>query len=116
MIRRLDLRGRLASGETLDYRAEIPRAGFDVAAALESSARSATACTSAARRRCSSNAGSFDGVELSGVRVPAAAADGRAATAGPDVRAALDESIAAAPVREASAAATRSPRSFPAAR
>ena len=35
MLRVIDLRGRLASGERLDYTAVVPRAAFDVAAALE---------------------------------------------------------------------------------
>lgn len=34
MLRTLDLRGRLAAGENLDYRRVVPRAPFDIAAAM----------------------------------------------------------------------------------
>jgi histidinol dehydrogenase len=34
-MRRIDLRGRLARGESLDYRTLVPRADFDVEAALD---------------------------------------------------------------------------------
>lgn len=36
MLAVIDLRGRLAAGEQLDYVALVPRADFDVAAAVES--------------------------------------------------------------------------------
>ncbi len=36
MLRVIDLRGRLAAGESVDYAAVVPRADFDVAAAVES--------------------------------------------------------------------------------
>ena len=93
MIRRIDLRGLLARGEAPDYRALVPRAPQDVESALavvrpicdDVRARGVAALRDYAAR--------FDGVELTDLRVPAAALDDALTALDPRVRAALTESI-----------------------
>lgn len=93
MIRRIDLRGRLAAGENLDYRTLVPRAPVDVEAALDAVRpichdvrhRGLAAVKELTLR--------FDGVELADVRVPQDAIETALATLDPRVRAALEESI-----------------------
>lgn len=93
MIRSIDLRGRLAAGESLDYRVLVPRAPIDVEAALDAVRpicedvrhRGLAAVKELTRR--------FDGVELDEVRVPQAALTDALTTLDPRVRAALEESI-----------------------
>ncbi len=96
MIRRIDLRGRLATGQPPDYRALVPRAPLDVESAVEAVApicadvrdRGVDALRDLARR--------FDGVEQTDIRVPSAELARALDDLDPDVRAALDESIARA--------------------
>ncbi|SED80019.1 histidinol dehydrogenase [Jiangella alba] len=93
MIRRIDLRGRLAAGERLDYRTLVPRAPIDVEAALEAVRpicedvrhRGADAVRELTLR--------FDGVEPPRLRVPQQAIDDALAGLDGRVRAALEESI-----------------------
>ena len=89
MLRRIDLRGR----PDADLTAELPRAELDVAAAVELVRpvvegvrdRGAEAVREATAR--------FDGVQLTDLRVPAAALQQALADLDPDVRAALEEAI-----------------------
>ncbi|MGA8211559.1 MAG: histidinol dehydrogenase [Nocardioidaceae bacterium] len=89
MIRRIDVRGRVAP----DYRAVVPRAAFDVEAALDVVRpicddvrhRGTAAVVEYSRR--------FDGVEQSDIAVPVAATTAALAGLDPSVRAGLEESI-----------------------
>lgn len=90
MIRRIDLR---RASEPVDYRAAVPRAGFDVEAATHQvrpivddvRIRGLEAVLELTER--------FDGVRLSDIRVPASAARDALAALDPAVRAGLEESI-----------------------
>ncbi|MFE0174859.1 histidinol dehydrogenase [Streptomyces sp. NPDC059002] len=95
MISRIDLRGdaltEFPSGAAL--RALLPRADFDVAAALE---KVRPICEDVHHRGDAAlieYAEKFDGVRLDQVRVPAAALTDALAGLDPEVRAALEESI-----------------------
>ncbi|MEV0319617.1 histidinol dehydrogenase [Streptomyces sp. NPDC050658] len=92
MISRIDLRGdALPEGPAL--RALLPRADFDVAAALE---KVRPICEDVHHRGDAAlieYAAKFDGVQLTQVRVPAAALAEALEGLDPDVRAALEESI-----------------------
>ncbi|PZF84381.1 histidinol dehydrogenase [Jiangella anatolica] len=93
MIRRIDLRGRLAAGERLDYRMLVPRAPIDVEAALEAVR---PICEDVRHRGLDAVREltlRFDGVEPAEVRVPQAALDDALGALDPRVRAALEESI-----------------------
>ncbi|HET9655589.1 MAG TPA: histidinol dehydrogenase [Kineosporiaceae bacterium] len=91
MIRRLDLRGQTLRARAL--RGVVPRAGLDVAHAVEKVRpicddvrdRGVAALVELTER--------FDGVRLSSVRVPAQALQAALAALDPKVRAALEESI-----------------------
>ena len=93
MLRVIDLRGRAAAGEQLDYAAVVPRAAFDVAAAVEVvrpicddvAARGVAALAEYSER--------FDHVVPEHFRVPALALESAVATLDRDVRAAFEESI-----------------------
>ncbi|WP_306321246.1 MULTISPECIES: histidinol dehydrogenase [unclassified Streptomyces] len=92
MISRIDLRGAaLPEGQAL--RSLLPRADFDVAAALE---KVRPICEDVHHRGDAAlieYGKKFDGVELESVRVPAEALDKALADLEPAVRAALEESI-----------------------
>ncbi|TDD69662.1 histidinol dehydrogenase [Jiangella aurantiaca] len=93
MIRRIDLRGRLAAGESLDYRTLVPRAPIDVEAALDAVR---PICEDVRHRGLAAVrelTARFDGVELQDVRVPQEALDDALAGLDPRVKAALEESI-----------------------
>jgi histidinol dehydrogenase len=96
MMRRIDLRGRLAAGDDLDYRALVPRASVDVDSALDD----VRAICDDVRRRgpaaVREYTARFDGVETADVRVHPAAVSEALAGLDPAVRAALEESIARA--------------------
>ncbi|MGZ4468431.1 MAG: histidinol dehydrogenase [Nocardioidaceae bacterium] len=89
MIRRIDLRGQRAA----DYRAAVPRADFDVEAALDVVRpicedvrhRGVAAITELSAR--------FDNVEQTDIVVPPSALTDALASLDPDVRAGLEESI-----------------------
>jgi len=93
VLRVIDLRGREAAGERLDYAAAVPRASFDVAAAVDVvrpicdgvADRGAAALREYSER--------FDHVVPDDFRVPAEALSAAVATLAPDVRAAFEESI-----------------------
>jgi histidinol dehydrogenase len=95
-MRRIDLRGRLAAGDDLDYRALVPRAPVDADSALDDVR---TICDDVRRRGSTAvreYTARFDGVAITDVRVPAAAVAEALAGLDPAVRAALEESIARA--------------------
>ena len=95
-MRRIDLRGRLAAGDDLDYRALVPRASVDVDSALDD----VRAICDDVRRRgpaaVREYTARFDGVETADVRVHPAAVSEALVGLDPAVRAALEESIARA--------------------
>ncbi|HSS68101.1 MAG TPA: histidinol dehydrogenase [Nocardioidaceae bacterium] len=93
MIRTLDLRGRRAGGERLDYRGLVPRAAFDVDAAVEAVRPLVDAVRRHGEAALIEQAARFDGIEIERVRVPEAALDAALAALDPDVRAALETSI-----------------------
>ena len=94
-IRRIDLRGaRAASGASIDYRAAVPRAEFDIAAATHAVQPILDAVRTRGVEAILEYAQKFDGVALSDIRVPAAAMTEALANLDPAVRAGLDESIA----------------------
>jgi histidinol dehydrogenase len=88
MIRRIDLRG-----ETGDYRAVVPRADFDVEAALDVVR---PICEDVRRRgidAITEYTARFDQVEQNDIAVPPAALHEALAALAPDVRAGLEESV-----------------------
>ncbi|SDK08425.1 histidinol dehydrogenase [Streptomyces indicus] len=92
MISRIDLRGS-ALPEGADLRDLLPRADFDVAAALD---KVRPICEDVHHRGDAAlveYAEKFDGVQLTSVRVPAEALQKALAALDPQVRAALEESI-----------------------
>ena len=93
MLRVINLRGRRAAGERLDYAAIVPRAEFDVAAATESVR---PICEDVARRGSAALADysqRFDRVLPTDFRVPASALQNAAARLHPDLRKAFNTAI-----------------------
>ena len=93
MLSVIDLRGRAAAGETLDYAALVPRADFDVAAAV---AVVEPICADVAQRGVAALTDyslRFDGVVPETFRVPAAALAAAADQLEPDLRAAFATAI-----------------------
>ncbi len=89
----IDLRGRAAAGDRLDYAAVVPRGAFDVAAAVEVVR---PICDDVAVRGTAALAeysDRFDHVVPTSFRVPAEALREAEATLDPDIRAAFEESI-----------------------
>jgi histidinol dehydrogenase len=93
MIRRTDLRGR-ADDATLDYRAVVPRAEFDVDAALDVVRPICDAVRHRGVEAITEYAARFDGVEQTDIAVPTAALRTALDGLDPAVRAGLEESIA----------------------
>jgi histidinol dehydrogenase len=91
MIRRIDLRG--AGTGTPDYRTLVPRADFDVEAALEVVRPICDAVRDRGVEAIREYSAKFDGVEQDDIRVPAAALEAALEDLDPDVRAGLEESI-----------------------
>ena len=75
MIRRIDLRGLLARGEAPDYRALVPRAPQDVESALAVVRPICDDVRDRGGAALRDYAARFDGVQLTDLRVPAAALD-----------------------------------------
>ena len=92
MIRRIDLRGR-ADEATLDYRAVVPRAEFDVEAALDVVRPICDAVRHRGVEAIIEYAARFDGVEQTDISVPAEALQSALDSLDPAVRAGLEESI-----------------------
>ena len=92
-MRRIDLRGRLAGGEALDYRTLVPRAPLDVESAL---AAVAPICADVRERGLAALvelAKRFDGVDQVDVRVPQEALRSALDDMDADVRAALEVAV-----------------------
>ena len=89
MIRRIDLRGRGAA----DYRAVVPRADFDVEAALDVVRPICDAVRNRGVEAILEFSARFDGVEQSDIAVPAAALRQALDGLDPAVRAGLEEAV-----------------------
>jgi histidinol dehydrogenase len=92
MIRRIDLRGQ-ATGRTPDYRAVVPRAEFDVEAALDVVRPICDAVRHRGVEAIIEYSARFDSVEQDDIVVPPAALADALAALDADVRSALEESI-----------------------
>ncbi|WBQ02558.1 histidinol dehydrogenase [Kribbella sp. CA-293567] len=93
MIRRVDLRGRVAAGEVLDLQALVPRAVFDVEAALDVVRPICLDVRHRGLEAIREYGEKFDHVRVEDVRVPAEALKTALEELDPTVRAALEESI-----------------------
>jgi histidinol dehydrogenase len=91
MIQRIDLRG--ADRSTADYRAAVPRADFDVEAAVPTVHAICEAVRTRGLDAIREYGERFDGVVLDDIRVPSGATAQALDQLDPAVRAALDESI-----------------------
>ncbi|SDT03802.1 histidinol dehydrogenase [Actinopolymorpha singaporensis] len=93
MIRRIDLRGRAANSAALDYSALVPRAPFDVEAAVEAVRPTLADVRHRGVDALRDYAARWDDVELTDIRVPKSALEQALRELDPDVRAAFEESI-----------------------
>ena len=94
MIRRIDLRGASPSADAAaDYRAVVPRADFDVEAAVPAVHEICEAVRTRGLEAIREYSERFDGVTVDDIRVPAAAPGEALERLDPDVRAGLEESI-----------------------
>jgi histidinol dehydrogenase len=89
-IRRIDLRGAVPA----DYRAVVPRAEYDVDAAVDVVRPICEAVRTRGVAAIAELSERFDGVRPEHLRVPAAALSSALGALGTDVRAALEESVA----------------------
>ncbi|MDN4173056.1 histidinol dehydrogenase [Nocardioides sp. SOB77] len=90
MIRRIDLRGTTGP---VDYRDVVPRADFDVEAAVPAVHAICEAVRTRGVDAIKEYARQFDGVELDELRVPAGATTEALVRLDPAIRAALEESV-----------------------
>jgi histidinol dehydrogenase len=93
VLRTIDLRGREAAGERLDYAAVVPRAAFDVAAAVEVVRPICDGVAERGAEALREYSERFDHVVPEHFRVPAEALRAAVTNLDPDVRAAFEESI-----------------------
>ncbi len=94
MIRRIDLRGAAAEAAgPVDYRAAVPRAEFDVEAAVQVVRPICEAVRERGVEAIAEFSRRFDGVEQTSIAVPAEAIERALVQLDPDVRAGLEESI-----------------------
>jgi histidinol dehydrogenase len=91
MIRRIDLRG--ATDAPVDYRTAVPRAAFDVEAALHVVRPICDDVRDRGVDAIVEYSAKFDGVTQTDIAVPVAAIEGALANLDPDIRAGLEESI-----------------------
>src|SRR4051794_306618 len=91
MIRRIDLRG--ATPGSVDYREAVPRADFDVEAAVPAVQAICEAVRTRGVEAIRELSERFDGVAVDDLRVPRAALTAALDRLDPDIRAALEESI-----------------------
>lgn len=89
MIRRIDLRGTTPE----DYRTVVPRADFDVEAAVPAVHAICEEVRTRGLEAITEMSAKFDGVEQSDIRVPAHALSEALEQLDPDIRAGLEESI-----------------------
>lgn len=94
MIRTVDIRGRAAAGESVDFRSLIPRAEYDVDAAIEAVRPLIDAVRSHGHQALLDQAAQFDGVTITQVRVPQEALTAALERLDPAVRTSLTRSIA----------------------
>jgi len=92
MIRRIDLRGASSAG-AVDYRAAVPRADFDVEAAVPTVHEICEAVRTRGLDAIREYSERFDGVALDDIRVPAAARHEALDRLDPGIRSGLEESI-----------------------
>lgn len=92
MIRRIDLRGAATTGP-VDYRAAVPRADFDVEAAIPAVHAICEAVRTRGVEAIQDFSHQFDGVELDDIRVPVAALTDALDALDPAIRTGLEESI-----------------------
>jgi histidinol dehydrogenase len=93
MIRRIDLRGASSEGGPVDYRAAVPRADFDVEAAIPAVHDICEAVRIRGIEAIREFSERFDGVVQTDIRVPVAALSDALERLDPDIRAGLEESI-----------------------
>ena len=98
MMRRIDLRDPAGDRATagsgpIDYRSIVPRADFDVEAAVEIVRPICEAVRSRGEAAIAEFSARFDGVQPAGIGVPADVIAGALAALDPEVRAGLEESI-----------------------
>jgi histidinol dehydrogenase len=93
VIRRIDLRGRRAAGEALDYRALVPRASMNVESVLPAVAAICAEVRERGLAALRELTARFDGIDQPDLQVPARAMSSALASLDPTVRAALEESI-----------------------
>ncbi|MCW2791731.1 MAG: hisD, partial [Nocardioides sp.] len=94
MLRRIDLRGAAADGAApVDYRAAVPRAEFDVEAAIHVVRPIVDAVRDRGVEAIREFSSTFDGVEQVDIAVPAEARRTALAELDPAIRAGLEESI-----------------------
>jgi histidinol dehydrogenase len=93
MIRRVDLRGRVAAGEVLDLQALVPRAVFDVEAALDVVRPICLDVRHRGLEAIKEYGEKFDHVRVQELRVPAEALKTALEELDPAVRSAFEESI-----------------------
>jgi histidinol dehydrogenase len=93
MIRRIDLRGASSEGGPVDYRAAVPRADFDVEAAIPAVHDICEAVRTRGIEAIREFSERFDGVVQDDIRVPVAALGDALERLDPDIRAGLEESI-----------------------
>ncbi|TQL69205.1 histidinol dehydrogenase [Nocardioides albertanoniae] len=91
MIRRIDLRG--ADRSTVDYRAAVPRAEFDIEAATHAVQPIIDSVRDRGQEAIAELSEKFDGVRVDDIRVPAAALTKALEELDPEIRAGLEESI-----------------------
>src|SRR3954453_10612506 len=91
MIQRIELRG--ADRGSVDYRAAVPRADFDVEAAVPAVHAICEAVRTRGLDAIREFGEKFDGVSVDDVRVPASDLASALEDLDPAIRAALDESI-----------------------
>jgi histidinol dehydrogenase len=93
MIRQIDVRGRASAGERPDFRALVPRAEFDVDAAVEHVRPLCEAVRLQGQAELLRQAARFDGVEITSIRVPPEALAAALEALDPELRASLEESV-----------------------
>jgi len=93
MIRRIDLRNAAAGGAPVDYRAVVPRAEFDVEAAIPAVHAICEAVRVRGLEAIAEYSLRFDGVVPEAIRVPQRALTDALEQLDPAIRAGLDESV-----------------------
>jgi histidinol dehydrogenase len=93
MMRRIDLRGASSTGSPVDYREAVPRADFDVEAAIPAVHAICEDVRVRGVEAITEMSAKYDGVEQTDIRVPVEALADALTNLDPDIRAGLEESI-----------------------